>query len=147
MASDKKLNVTLENDTFMRKNILKYIIMVFILIMGYNSNCISQNKEELNKTIGSGTIKSNINKDKFNRTLLNFPTPVYTSKATGVVVINVWVDKDGFVINARTDSLKSSTLNKELLGNAIEAAYKARFSSIKKDTIQKGSITYNYLQK
>lgn len=114
--------------------------------MGYNSNCISQNKEELNKTLGSDTIKSNINKDKFNRTLLNFPAPVYTSKVTGVVVINVWVDKDGFVIDARTDSLKSSTLNKELLGNTIEAAYKARFSSIKKDTIQEVSITYNYLQ-
>lgn len=58
--------------------------MVFIIIMGYNTNCISQNKEELNKTIVSDTQKSHIDKDKFNRTLLDFPAPVYTSKATGV---------------------------------------------------------------
>jgi hypothetical protein len=130
----------------MRKTIIKNIIIVFVIIIGYNSNCLSQNTEELNKQPGSDSI-SNINKDRFNRTLLHFQAPIYTSKVTGKVVIIVWVNKDGAVINAKADSVKSNTLNKELIGNAIVAAYKAKFSSIDKDTIQKSSLTYNYLRK
>jgi hypothetical protein len=126
---------------------LKRLILVCLLILGFYPSSYCQNNSELSTRIFSDSAKSNTDKDKFNRTLLEMPVPSYTSKHTGKVVINVWIDKDGFVIDAKPDSLKSSTLNKDLIGNAIQAAYKARFSIIKKDTIEKGSITYNYLKK
>jgi TonB family protein len=81
------------------------------------------------------------------RKLISFPIPEYTDLDTGTVVVNIWVNKKGFIKNAQIDSLKSTTVNKTLLDNALKTAKRARFSKIDIDIIECGQLTYRYKQK
>jgi TonB family protein len=128
-------------------NYNKIIVIFGILISFQCINCYSQTREDLSILTCQDSVNKACNKENQNRTLLYLPTPIYTSKHSGKVVITVWISKDGLILKAQVDSLKSSTLKKELIQNALNVVYKARFSSIEKDTVQTTSVTFNYLRK
>lgn len=73
----------------------------------------------------------------------NLPRPDYPVNESGVVVVEITVDKDGCVTQASYRSQGSTTANTELINAAIRAAKKARFNSSDKDG-QIGTITYNF---
>ena len=75
----------------------------------------------------------------------DLPLPDYPGKKSGKVVIRVAVDRSGKVTQADFEQRGSTTNDKHLIDAAIRAAMKARFgTSLKKDPIQWGSITYTF---
>ncbi len=74
------------------------------------------------------------------------PPPIYTCLEGGTVVINIKVDKLGYVTDAEYNSTSSNTSNGCLVENAIEYALKARFNSSTKIS-QIGTITYLFQSK
>lgn len=74
------------------------------------------------------------------------PKPDYNSREEGIVVVSIWVDKNGTVTKAIAGARGTTTTNPYLLKMATEAAYKASFNE--KDDApeeQKGTITYNFI--
>lgn len=74
------------------------------------------------------------------------PPPIYTCLEGGTVVINIKVDKLGYVIEADFNATSSNTSNGCLVENAKEYALKARFNASTKTT-QIGTITYLFQSK
>jgi TonB family protein len=72
------------------------------------------------------------------------PRPSYTVQDEGRIVIDITVDPQGNVILAEIGRGTNIT-NASMRQSAIEAAGKAKFSSISNNTNnQRGTITYNY---
>jgi len=72
--------------------------------------------------------------------------PVNNSAEQGTVVVTIWVDGDGKVVNAKIKRNESNTSSSKLHKLAIEAAYKTMFDtnpSAIED--QKGTITYVFV--
>lgn len=69
------------------------------------------------------------------------PLPVYTCIQGGRVVVNITVDADGYVTEARFNARASSTSNGCLVDNALEYASRARFDA-SNQSAQIGTITY-----
>ena len=77
------------------------------------------------------------------RSAVSLPKPTYNSNQQGTVVIDIWVDQQGFVTRAEYQPKGSNTSNGYLVGQAKAAALKARFNvDTKAQEEQKGSITY-----
>ncbi|MCE2613320.1 hypothetical protein LVD13_10080 [Flavobacteriaceae bacterium D16] len=74
------------------------------------------------------------------------PPPIYTCIEGGTVVINIKVDKYGYVQEALFNSKSSNTSNGCLVDNAIEYALRARFNTSDK-ALQIGTITYVFQSK
>ncbi|WP_295936152.1 TonB family protein [uncultured Alistipes sp.] len=72
----------------------------------------------------------------------NFPIPTYSVNVSGVVVVEVIVDKNGNVTQASYRPQDSTTDNAELIKSSLTAAKRARFTS--GDDEQVGTITYNF---
>ena len=71
--------------------------------------------------------------------------PTNNSDEQGTVVIKIWVDRSGKVINARMQ-VKGSTSSTKLQNLAIAAALKAQFNSNPNATeVQTGTITYKFV--
>ena len=75
--------------------------------------------------------------------ITELPNPVYTCEESGKVVINITVDAQGYVIQAKYNKSSSSTSNGCLVDNAIYYAQKARFDTGDKPK-QTGTITYQF---
>ncbi len=90
--------------------------------------------------------RTSISYSLVDRNSYRLPPPIYTCIQGGKVVINIKVDANGNVIAADFNEKSSSTANGCLVDNAINYAYKARFSSDSKP-VQKGSITYIFQEK
>ncbi len=71
------------------------------------------------------------------------PHPKYDSQKEGKVVVEVYVDRDGKVVQANPGTQGSTEIDESLLKVAKEAALGARFE-VKKDAParQRGTITY-----
>lgn len=80
------------------------------------------------------------------RSSRSLPKPEYKSQAEGKVVVEVTVDQNGNVINARPGVKGTTTTNKKLVDAAKIAALKTKFD-VKKDApaLQKGTITYHFV--
>lgn len=78
------------------------------------------------------------------RTLLNTPRVTGNPRHSGVVVVNIWVDKDGNVVKALADPVKSTTTEGELYRMAEDAARKAKFNSSPAGNEQKGTIKITF---
>lgn len=74
------------------------------------------------------------------------PPPIYTCLEGGKVVININVDRNGYVTDATFNSKSSNTSNGCLVENAIQYALKARFNPGSKAS-QLGTITYLFQSK
>lgn len=75
------------------------------------------------------------------RNAIDLPPPIYTCLEGGKVVINIEVDRQGFVLQAQFNEKSSTTTNGCLIDNAIAYALKSRFSSSGRNQ-QIGTITY-----
>ncbi len=78
-----------------------------------------------------------------NRAALSLPEPEYTIQKSGIVVVEVRVDQNGYVTNARGGVRGSTTNDTELIKAAEKAALRARFNvSQNAPAYQNGTITY-----
>lgn len=77
----------------------------------------------------------------------HLPLPEYTTLATGRVVVQITVNREGQVIRASAGARGTTTTDRTLHRNAEEAARKARFD-LKADAPeeQTGTITYNFIR-
>lgn len=75
------------------------------------------------------------------------PIPEYSTLATGRVVVQITVNREGQVIRASAGARGTTTTDRTLHRNAEEAARKARFD-LKADAPeeQTGTITYNFIR-
>ena len=63
----------------------------------------------------------------------------------GTVVVDIWIDENGRVVDAQLNLDKSTTLDKELTDKAIQAAKEFTFKPIPgKEQARKGTITCNF---
>ena len=76
---------------------------------------------------------------------LPLPRTDYGKNKSGKVVIEVYVDANGYVTRAPVYKAQGSTTNdNQLIKVAIEAARKARFTNSDNDVPQVGTITYTF---
>lgn len=81
-----------------------------------------------------------------NRMALILPNPVYTCPNTGIIIVNITVDKLGKVINTGVDNSKSTTNDRCLKEQALEYANQAKFDvSESSSENQNGTITYRFI--
>jgi outer membrane biosynthesis protein TonB len=99
-------------------------------------------------TSGTGTGGKGVSYNLQGRGFLALPAPKYDYQEGGRVVVEVSVDPSGKVVQAIPGIKGSTTLDEYLLRAAKEAALKASFQ-VKADapSIQKGTITYNFILK
>lgn len=90
--------------------------------------------------------KTRISYSLLDRTSYDLPPPIYTCLEGGKVVINIKVDRMGYVTEVDFNETSSGTDNGCLVENALEYAKKARFSPGSKE-VQLGTITYLFQSK
>ncbi len=83
-------------------------------------------------------------KDNLDRNIITFPKPQYSPNDSGIVVVNLWIDKNGDILNVALDSIATTTKQSSTIEKTIKAAYTAKFTPIKQDTIQIGTISFNF---
>jgi hypothetical protein len=95
---------------------------------------------------GSGPGKNGIKVSLGDRTIKSLPKPNYNSKDEGIVVVTIWVNKQGSVTKTQAGDRGTTTTNKTLWKLAEDAAKKAKFD-VKSNAPeeQKGTITYNFI--
>lgn len=73
------------------------------------------------------------------------PTPSYDSKKDGDVVVEIWVDREGNVVEVQAPGKGSKNYDNAMVEAAKQAARKAHFSKDPNATEkQKGTITYKF---
>ncbi len=90
--------------------------------------------------------RTSISYSLVDRNAYELPPPIYTCIEGGKVVVNIEVDRLGYVVDAAFNASSSSTTNGCLVENALEYARRARFSSASRNS-QKGTITYLFISK
>ena len=96
---------------------------------------------------GSGSGKGDgFGYDLTGRTTRTAPKVVDNSQETGIVVINITVDKTGNVISANGPARGSTTTSANLVKKSKEAAEKVKFSPSDVE-VQKGTMTFRYFLK
>lgn len=95
---------------------------------------------------GLGGVGNGISFNLSGRVAKNLSKPKNNSSEQGTVVIEIWVDRSGKVINTRLKISGTNTSSSKLQKLALEAAGKARFN-INNDAadVQKGTITYKFV--
>lgn len=94
---------------------------------------------------GTGLGSKGVSYDLQGRNSLSIPKPQYNLQEGGKVVVEITVDKNGKVVNARPGMPGSTTSNSTLFEAAQKAALKAKFNSdTKAPAYQKGTITYHF---
>ncbi len=112
--------------------------------IGFEKPKTAPKKEEQTKRF---TGKSNINYYIKNRRDMYVSNPLYTCPKymSGLVVIDIKVDRSGKVVSAKYNKQKSTTQAACLIDNTIQAAYKTHFNSDgAAPELQRGYITYRY---
>ena len=90
--------------------------------------------------------RTSISYSLVDRNAYHLPPPIYTCIEGGKVVININVDKNGYVTDANFNEKSSTTNNYCLIENAIAYALQAEFSTGSADS-QIGTITYLFQSK
>ena len=108
----------------------------------------TEEKEELNAEEEPEAITPNNRSSSVTFTLKgrqkkNIPNPIYTCEGNGRVVVQISVNQNGYVIDAKINKKRSTTRNECLFDNALEYARNSLFSSSAVAS-QKGSITYYF---
>jgi TonB family protein len=98
-----------------------------------------------NNYASSGLGNKGYSFDLKGRNSISIPKPKYDLQESGKVVVEVTVDRNGKVTNARPGVSGSTTVNITLLEVAKKAALKAKFNSDNKaPAYQRGTITYHF---
>ncbi|MCZ4694185.1 TonB family protein [Ancylomarina euxinus] len=98
-----------------------------------------------NNYTGSGLGNKGNSFDLKGRNSISIPKPQYNLQESGKVVVEVTVDRNGKVTNARPGVSGSTTANLTLFEAAKRAALKAKFNSDSKAPAhQRGTITYHF---
>ncbi len=78
-------------------------------------------------------------------TVGNIPRPAYNVQESGIVVVDIWVDNYGNVVNAVPGGDGTTVLNKALHAAARKAALETHFNmSSDAPAMQEGTITYYF---
>lgn len=94
---------------------------------------------------GSGLGNKGVSYDLKGRNSMSIPKPKYNLQESGKVVVEITVDRNGKVVNARPGMPGSTTSNSSLFEAARKAAMKAIFNSDPKaSAFQQGTITYHF---
>lgn len=94
---------------------------------------------------GTGLGSKGVSYDLQGHNSLSIPKPQYNLQEGGKVVVEITVDKNGKVVNARPGMPGSTTSNSTLFEAARKAALKAKFNSDSSaPAYQKGTITYHF---
>jgi len=104
-------------------------------------NDIISKRSQKNRGSEGSNKNSTMSYSLVNRELLNNPTPIYLCERGGKIVINIEVDSDGVVTDAKHNAAASSSNNGCLIDHAIEYAQAAQFSADSK-ALQIGTITF-----
>ncbi len=99
---------------------------------------VSAQKSEQNKEENKGFI---------DRKILSFPKPQYSENDSGIVVVKLWLHKNGDVLKVELDSIETTSKQVLTIEKTIKAAYNAKFNRIKQDTIEVGTISFDYTLK
>lgn len=92
---------------------------------------------------GNGAGGNGISYSLNGRTALQLPPPEYPKQRGGRVVVKVWVDRNGKVLQAEPGEPGSTTFDQALLQAAKKAALQAQFDiAANAPNLQTGSITY-----
>jgi colicin import membrane protein len=92
-------------------------------------------------SIGGGGISFSLD----GRRPVNLPKPEYSQQKSGIVVVEIIVDKEGKVTSAKAGFKGSTVVDNYLYGVAEKAALAATFDrSASAPAIQKGTITYHF---
>lgn len=76
----------------------------------------------------------------------SLPRPAYDSDEQGTVVVKVWVNKSGKVINAVVLEKGTTTADSRLRDMAVKAAKRAQFdANPEAPEVQTGTITYDFI--
>jgi TonB family protein len=95
--------------------------------------------------VGSGG-DGNVAWNLAGRKSLSLPKPKTNISEQGTVVVKIWVDKTGKVINAKIFITGTTTSNSTLQDLAVKAAYQAIFNSNPNAAeVQTGTITYQFI--
>lgn len=94
---------------------------------------------------GTGLGSKGYSYDLKGRSSLSIPKPTYNLQESGKVVVEITVDRNGKVVNARSGMPGSTTSNSVLFEAAKKAALKATFNSdANAPAFQQGTITYHF---
>ena len=94
---------------------------------------------------GSGISQKGTSYQLSGRTVEHKEKPIYTIQEEGTVVVMITVDRIGNVITAIAGAKGSTTLNKQLLQKAKNAALKTKFNTNKSaPNTQQGKIIYHF---
>jgi hypothetical protein len=77
----------------------------------------------------------------------SLPNPGYTCNGSGVVVIQIKVDKTGKVKDASYNSAASNRATTCMVERALKYAKKSRFDYKSSETMQSGTVTYKFMGK
>lgn len=92
---------------------------------------------------GSGGISFSLN----GRTLMSLVKPSYDSDEEGVVVVRIWVNRDGLVTRVQAGVKGTTTMDQLLWKTAAEAAMKSRFVPREfAPEEQVGTISYRFVR-
>lgn len=91
---------------------------------------------------GSGGLNANFSLS--GRSMNRKPTLKETAPEDGIVVVDIWVDKDGNVTKAVANPQKSQATSAKLFQLAEKAAKDAKFSASSSQNEQKGTITITF---
>lgn len=98
-----------------------------------------------NNYSGTGLGNKGVSYDLQGRNSLSIPKPQTNLQEGGKVVVEITVDKNGKVVNARPGMPGSTTSSSILFELARKAALKAKFNAdISAPAYQKGTITYHF---
>ena len=81
------------------------------------------------------------------RKAYSLPNPGYTCNGSGVVVIQIKVDKTGRVKDASFNATDSKSATKCMVERALKYANKSRFDYESSEAMQTGTITYKFIGK
>lgn len=82
-----------------------------------------------------------------NRFDTHLQVPVYMCQYGGIVVVNIAVNQDGYVVSAKLDEESTKISDPCLIEAALKGAKNTKFNRKSTATkIQKGSITYRFLE-
>lgn len=82
-----------------------------------------------------------------NRKAYSLPNPGYTCNGAGTVVVQIKVDKNGYVKETSYMAQSSSNASECMIERALIYAKKSRFDYVENSTSQTGTITYKFVSK